>query len=418
MKPTLVAALCLAGLAAWTWNPGPGSRATASDWEAVGPEGGNVRGLAVNPANALDVLAVVTGVPSSIYKSADGGLTWRRLALLQDSLVDVARDPVNPDITYGLGNSRFHRSSDGGRTWTSSSYGSAVQATSRIIVHPASPNILYASGFVYHYSGYTVVFLKSSNRGVSWTARNVGSAGASAASAALAFCAANPQTLFLSGQVLSGSTPINRIYKSADGGTTWLDVTGAVTTAMSVDALAVDPLNPGKAYAGTAWAVFRTTDGGASWQKNSGIAFSSALAVDGASPNIVYAGYDKVVYKSQDGGVTWTSRRGQSGICRVLLVAGGRVYFGSTGGLFRSEDAGATWLASHSGMRATYVTAVAASPGSPNVVYTEVNGLGYFKSGDYGASWARCPDFYRCESIIRIAVNPSDAEESFILAGG
>ncbi len=418
MKSTLVAALCLAGLAAWTWNPAAGTRAPGSSWEAVGPEGGNVRGLAFNPANAQDVLAVVNGLPSSVFGSVDGGLTWRRLALIQDSLLDIARDPANPGVAYALGNARFHKSSDGGLTWASSSYGSGVLATSRIIVRPASPNILYASGYIYHYSGYTVVFLKSSNRGASWTATKVGTAGSATTSAALALCAGNPQVLYLSGQVTSGTASINRVYKSADGGTTWLDVTGAITTSMSIDALAVDPVNPLKAYAGTAWAVFRTTDGGASWQKNSGIAFASALAVDGASPGTVYAGYDKVVYKSLDGGVTWTSHRGQSGICRVLLASGGRVYFGSTGGLFRSEDAGATWLASHSGMRATYVTAVAASPSSPNVVYAEVNGLGFFKSGDYGASWTRCPDFYRCESIIRIAINPSDADESFILAGG
>jgi photosystem II stability/assembly factor-like uncharacterized protein len=418
MRLPLVVGACLFGLAAWTWSPAADVRASGSAWEAVGPEGGNVRGLAFHPANAQDVLAVVNGFPSSVFKSIDAGQTWRRLVLVQDYLVDIARDPVNPDIAYALGNSRFHRSSDGGRSWTSYRYGTGITATSRIIVRPSSPDILYASGCVYQGGRYTVVFLKSSNRGASWTTKKIGSAGSSAMSPALACCAANPQVLFLSGQIYTGTGYVNQVYKSADGGTTWLDVTGAITTASSTDALAVDPVNPLKAYAGTTWAIFRTTDGGASWQKNSGLAFASALATDGQHPGTVYAGYDKIVYKSLDGGVTWTSYRGPSGICRVLSIAGGQVYFGSNGGLYRSADAGSTWVASHAGMRATFITAVAASPSSPNVVYVEVNGSGFFKSADYGASWRRCPDFYRCESIIRIAVNPSDAAESFILAGG
>lgn len=418
MKASLVAAACLIGLAAWGSSPAPADRAAGSAWESVGPEGGNVKGLAVSAANAQDVLAAVSGLPSSVFGSVDGGLSWRRLALVQDTLVDIARDPANPAVAYGLGSSKFHRSSDGGRTWTSAAYGSGAQATSRIIVHPSSLNTLYASGFAYAGGGYTIVFLKSSNRGASWTATKVGSAGMTVTSAALALCAANPQVLFLSGQASDGTTYVNRVYKSANGGTSWMDVTGAITTSISIDALAVDPLNPLKAYAGTAWAVYRTTDGGASWQKNSGIAFASALAVDGADPSTLYAGYDKIVYKSQDGGVTWASHRGPSGLCSVLLAAGGRVYFGSNGGLFRSDDAGSTWAASHSGMQATFISAVAASPSSPSVVYTEVNGLGFFKSVDYGASWKRCPDFYRCESITRIAVHPNDAKDLIILAGG
>ncbi len=419
MKMPLAVGACLLCLAAWPGSPATDVRASGSGWEAVGPEGGNVKGLAFHPANAQAGLAVVNGYPSSIFKSADAGRTWQRLGLIQDYLVDTAWDPVDPGVAYALGNSRFHKTSDGGRSWTSASYGSGVQATGRILISPSSPSTLFASGFIYQGGRYSVVFLKSSNRGASWTATKVGSAAASATSQTLAYCAANPRVFFLAGQTSDGTNNFNRVYKSADGGTSWLDVTGAVTTSMSVDALAVDPLNPLKAYAGTAWAVFRTTDGGASWQKNSGIAFASALAVDGRQPNTVYAGYDKVVYKSSDGGVTWVAERGGlSGLCRVILADGGRILFGSTGGLFRSEDAGANWLASHSGMRATFITAVAASPSSPNVVYSEVSGLGFFKSTDFGASWKRCPDFYRCESIIRIAVHPSDPDEAFILAGG
>jgi photosystem II stability/assembly factor-like uncharacterized protein len=419
MKMPLAVGACLVGLMVWSPGPAKDVRASGAAWEAVGPEGGNVKGIAFHPADAQAALAVVNGFPSSIFKSADAGRTWRRLVLIQDYLVDTAWDPIDAGIAYALGNTRFHKSSDGGTTWTSASYGSGIQATSRILIAASSPGTLFASGFIYQNGRYSLVFLKSPNRGASWTATKIGAAAGSATSPALAFCAANPRVFFLSGQVFDGTTTVNRVYKSADGGTSWLDVTGAITTSMAIDALAVDPLNPLKAYAGTAWAVFRTTDGGASWQKNNGIAFSSALAVDGANPNTVYAGYDKIVYRSSDGGVTWVPQRGAlSGLCRVILAAGGQVFFGSTGGLFRSEDAGASWLASHSGMRATFITAVAASPSSPNVVYSEVSGLGFFKSTDYGASWKRCPDFYRCESIIRIAVHPTDADESFILAGG
>src|SRR5581483_9141142 len=130
--------------------------------------------------------------------------------------------------------------------------------------------------------------------------------------------------------------------------------------------------------------VFRSRDGGRTWQKilfQSDSAGACDLAMDPANPRILYAG----IWKAADGGDTWRELTRNPGLPRgtigkvglaVSAVNPDRVWAlveADSGGLFRSDDAGATWTRTSDDhairQRAWYFTHVVADPGNADGVY-------------------------------------------------
>ena len=220
------------------------------------------------------------------------------------------------------------------------------------------------------------------------------------------------------------------VYKSTDAGRTWTDV--GLRDSRHIAQIIVDPHNPdivlvaalGDIYGpNTERGVFRSTDGGRTWQK---VLYKDEqtgavdLAFDPSNPSIVYGALWQVsrtpwsfssggpgsgLYRSTDEGRTWTRLEGH-GLPHGILgkigvsVAGGsrgrRVYAlieADHGGLFRSDDAGRTWRRVNGGQelrtRAWYFTRVWASPVNPDVVYVADNA--FWKSTDGGRTFEPVP---------------------------
>jgi len=100
------------------------------------------------------------------------------------------------------------------------------------------------------------------------------------------------------------------VYKSTDNGLTWDPTGDGRTTGQDINALAVDPYNEEVVYAGTVeGGVFKTIDGGATWQACSQglrVLDVRALAIDPKNPQVLYAGAENGgVYKSINGGTSW-----------------------------------------------------------------------------------------------------------------
>src|SRR6266849_7519246 len=82
------------------------------------------------------------------------------------------------------------------------------------------------------------------------------------------------------------------VFKSANGGESWNPVNTGLSSS-SVRALAIDPLTPATLYAGTSGGVFRSANGGGSWTAvNMGLTTTDvrALAIDPLTPATLYAG--------------------------------------------------------------------------------------------------------------------------------
>jgi len=255
----------------------------------------------------------------------------------------------------------------------------------------------------------------------------------------------NPATVF--------AATSTGIFKTANGGDSWSAANSGVTGA-SVSALAIAPSSPATLYVGSYDSgVFRSTNGGASWTaiSNGLPGHATALAVDSSNPATVYAGIGGAgvaggsgdgVYKSTDGGASWNavnngiaaSPRGVHALAiapsdpSVLYMATGGGGEGLTAAIYSSTNAGADWTAS-TGLPANAPTNVLAiDPSNPATVYAGTNGSGIFKSTDGGASWAAvntglpANDFVALHAFITALVvdpsNPATLYVSFSLAGG
>jgi len=396
---------------------------SAQSWQRVGPEGGNVSGLARHPGNPNEMLAVTGGSAGQVLKSTDGGRTWQRIAVVNQALKEIAYDPSNANVVYVLPSygGKLLKSTNGGVNWSELSFGANRYGTGGLAVDPANPSTIYVGGYDYYdpsqWKSCMAVF-KSTNGGASWSAIRVGPQEGSASVMTVALSPSDSRFLFMSGYYWTGSHSISKVYKSSDRGATWQDITGSIGTAR-IGVIVVDPQMPSRVYAGSSWGIYRSTNGGATWARNTGTAYAEGLAVDPANTNTLYAGYSNRVHKSLDGGVNWTATTaGLAGYCRSMLVSSSGVFFGSTAGVYASRDSGGTWTASHQGIFAVEVASLGMSPSASHIVYAEGKGNGFFKSTNFGSSWQRMPDFYRCDSIDQILVNPLDCQDLYILAGG
>ena len=170
------------------------------------------------------------------------------------------------------------------------------------------------------------------------------------------------------------------IYKSTDEGKTW-DLIGLENTGQ-IGAVEIHPDNPDVVYVaaiGQAFGkneergVFKTTNGGQSWDKilyhSDSIGFSD-LEFAPDDPNTIYAGAWRGERKP------WT------------IISGSR-----EGGVYKSTDAGATWTKLTNGLPTNLIGKIdfAVSPANPDVVYANIEASddqgGLYRSNDRGASW-------------------------------
>ena len=304
-------------------------------WRSLGPaRGGRSLAIAGSVARPHEYYMGATG--GGVWKSVDGGVTWRASTdgqIHSSSIGAVAVAPSNPDIVYaGTGEPDIrgniiqgdgvYKTSDAGKTWTHVGL-AETQNISRIRVDPSNPDVVFAAAFGHH-------------------------------------AAPNPE---------------RGVFRSKDGGKTWEKVlfrdpkTGAIE-------LVIDPNNPQVIYAalweayrnswemssgGPGSGIFKSTDGGDHWTeitRNPGLPKAMlgkiGLSVSGADSSRLYAQIE-----AEDGG------------------------------FFLTDDAGATWKKVNERrdlrQRAFYYTRVYADPKAKDTVY-ELN-VNFHKSTDAGKTW-------------------------------
>jgi len=180
------------------------------------------------------------------------------------------------------------------------------------------------------------------------------------------------------------------LLKSTNGGATFASIEGGFFP--DVSALAMWPHDPNILYVAAGDAIWKTTDGGASWTPTNGFGTAFSMAIDPTNANVVYAGYNGFVTKTIDGGDTWDlAMEGMvnpSVFSLTIDPANPNVLYAGTAGAggYRSVDGAATWTPL--GVDTT-VWSVLVDPSDSSVVYAGSNGTGVYRSTDGGVTFAR-----------------------------
>ena len=181
-----------------------------------------------------------------------------------------------------------------------------------LAVDPISPSIVYAAtvgGGVF----------KTTNGGATWGPINTGLPPFRPGqpfinSLALAIDPVTPSTLYVSVDssqcVGANCFPFTAVFKTTNGGASWGASMSGLAGSGRVLSLAVDPVTPATLYAGHQFGMFKTTTGGTSWSPiDTGLPggghFSIILAVHPLVPATVYLGLDRGMFKTIDGGASW-----------------------------------------------------------------------------------------------------------------
>lgn len=247
------------------------------------------------------------------------------------------------------------------------------------------------------------------------------------------------------------------IYKSTDGGKTWMHL--GLTDAYQIGGLAVDPKNENRVFVAALGhpygpneerGVYRTTDGGNTWQKvfyideNTG---AIQVTIDPVNTDIVYAdmfevrkgpwengdftGPNSGLFKSTDGGNTWKKLEkglpgkaeglGRIGFCiapstpnRLYAVVSSK----KGGGIYRSDDGGESWTLQNNDLkywdRGDDFAEMKVDPKNPDVVY-DINVVSW-KSTDGGKTWTGWKGAPGGDDYHRLWINP-DNPDIILLAG-
>jgi photosystem II stability/assembly factor-like uncharacterized protein len=237
------------------------------------------------------------------------------------------------------------------------------------------------------------------------------------------------------------------IFKSTDGGRSWNHV--GLGDVQQVGRLVVHPTNPdivfvaglGHPYgANTERGIFRTTNGGATWEKvlyideNTG---AIQVELDPQNPDVVYgsmwehregpwenasfSGAHSGLYKSTDRGTTWTQLKGglpsgAEGAGRICLGVSpsdsNRLYAAVMGqgrgadGFYRSSDGGKSWTLTSTDSRLGLDVRV--HPKNPDIVF--VGNIASYRSDDGGKTWTSIKGAPGGDDYQRIWINPLQPE--------
>lgn len=343
--------------------------------------------------------------PTDYYSA----LRWRMIGPFRGGrTVGAVGVPGRPNLFYvGVNNGGVWKTTDAGRTWEPIFDDQPTGSVGTVAVAPSNPDILYVG----------------SGEGLQRPDLSTG----------------------------------DGVYKSTDGGKTWANV--GLRDGQQIPAILIDPKDPDRVFvavlghpygANAERGVFRTTNGGKTWEKVLGKdenVGAVALAFDPTNPQTVYAalyesrhgpwengswqGPGSGLYKSTDGGSKWhpltkglptaEQRLGRIGFDiartdpkRIFAV----VDAPQRGGLYRSDDAGESWARVNGDPRlwgrGADFAEVKIDPKNPDVLY--VANVCSYKSTDGGKTFTAFKGAPGGDDPHTFWINPDDPD-IILLAG-
>jgi photosystem II stability/assembly factor-like uncharacterized protein len=263
----------------------------ALQYRLVGPfRGGRVIAVAGHPTD--DQVFYMGSTGGGVWKTADAGLTWQNISdgfFKRASVGAIAVSESDPNILYvGMGESTIrgnvahgdgvYKSTDNGRTWTHCGL-AETQQIAQVRIHPKNPDIVFvaALGHVYGPNKERGIY-RSKDGGKSWEQVLFRTDRAGAID--LSLDVNNPQVayaaiwdVYRTPYTMCSGGPESSIYKTVDGGDTWVEITGNPGIPKGVKGkigMAVSPADSNRVYASIEaedGGIFRSDDAGATWKR-------------------------------------------------------------------------------------------------------------------------------------------------------
>ncbi|MEJ2400536.1 MAG: hypothetical protein P8Y52_03990 [Xanthomonadales bacterium] len=287
------------------------------------------------PATATIAAAAPTDVRPGMNAETFSGLEWRGIgpALMSGRIADIAVDPERRSTWYvAVGSGGVWKTENRGTTWTSVFDGQGSYSIGCVTLDPNDNDVIWVG------------------TGENVSGRHVGYG--------------------------------DGVYKSLDGGATWKNM--GLEASEHIGMIRVDPRDSDVVYVaaqGPLWSgggergLYKTTDGGESWQRILG----------GGD----YTGVNEVHLDPRDPDVIYAVRHQRFRNVAALINGG------PESGIFKSTDGGATWVELTNGLPEEDMGKIglAISPVDPDVVYATIElGArtgGFWRSTDAGGSWEK-----------------------------
>ncbi|HEY7878787.1 MAG TPA: hypothetical protein VIC55_11200 [Gemmatimonadaceae bacterium] len=296
--------------------------------------------LAIAPSDTMQVWAG-TGEQNSrntiepgggVYKSTDGGLTWKLMGLEKTQHIGrIVVDPTNPNVVYvaALGAAwksnperGLYKTEDGGQTWKRIKFISDKAGFIDVGIDPKNPNVIWASSWQRVRGPYFLIsggpgsaLWKSTDAGNSWTEIK-GGGFPETEKGRISFSIFPQNTDIVYAMVEADSTPNahpkkgeakqklkNGLYRTLDGGKTWTKMNDADTRPFYYSQVRVDPRNSEHVWFSSTPVLVSSDGGKTARTATQGIHVDHhAMWIDPGDPNHFIVGDDGGISITYDGG--------------------------------------------------------------------------------------------------------------------
>jgi photosystem II stability/assembly factor-like uncharacterized protein len=271
-----------------------------------------------------------------VYRSTDGGETWSFAGLRDVGQIGAVRiHPTDPNTAWvAAGGDAFkpspergvYKTTDGGRTWRNTLFVSDSTGAMDVELQPGNPQVVYAWMNRIERKPWTIIsgsreggFYKSTDGGESFTKMMTGLPSELIGKGNLAVTAADPQRVY----ALVEAKPGGGFYRSDDAGRTWQDMRRGASPEMqrTFDAMiqrpfyyttiGADPTNADVVYTG-AEGFYKSTDGGHTFQRmGTPHGDNHDIWINPNDGNTMVQANDGGANVSFDGGQTWSTQYNQ-----------------------------------------------------------------------------------------------------------
>lgn len=268
---------------------------------------------------------------NGVYRSTDGGSAWKCLGL-EDSkdIPALAADPRNPDVCYvaALGHlwgpnatRGVYKTADGGATWKQVLKIDDETGAVDIKMDPRKPDVLYAAMYHRHRTAWSFDsggpqggIYKTEDGGRSWRKlekglpKQTGRIGLDVSASAPNVVMAVVESDEGGGRNLDDNrSRRGGVFRSEDGGENWTRVNAQSPRSFYFSKIRIDPNEPKRVYL-LGYEIWRSEDGGRTFM--SGVSDKlhgdwHAMTIDPSDSDHLLVGSDGGLYQSWDRGATW-----------------------------------------------------------------------------------------------------------------